>query len=83
MGWFEHVLFGILIGIVARLVAPGKENMSWFVTILIGAAGSVVAALIGQATGLYGVPSWAGFIVAVILAVVLIVLYGGLVKKSR
>ena len=82
MGWFWHVLLGAAIGIIARLIHPGKENMGWIMTLLIGIVGSVIAALIGQVSGWYGVPSWIGFVVAVVLAVILVAIYAR-IKGSR
>jgi uncharacterized membrane protein YeaQ/YmgE (transglycosylase-associated protein family) len=81
MGWFWHVLLGVVVGIIARLIHPGKENMGWFMTVVIGIVGSVGAALIGQFTGWYGVPSWIGFGVAIALAVILVAIYARI--KSR
>jgi uncharacterized membrane protein YeaQ/YmgE (transglycosylase-associated protein family) len=75
MGWVWHVLVGAVVGIIARMIHPGKENMGWIMTLLIGVAGSVVAALIGQASGWYSIPSWAGFGVAIVLAVILVAIY--------
>jgi uncharacterized membrane protein YeaQ/YmgE (transglycosylase-associated protein family) len=81
MGWFWHVLLGAAVGIMARLIHPGKENMGWIMTLLIGIAGSVVAALIGQASGWYNVPSWPSFGVAIVLAIVLVAIYARLKGK--
>jgi uncharacterized membrane protein YeaQ/YmgE (transglycosylase-associated protein family) len=81
MGWFGHVLLGAVVGIVARLIHPGRENMGWIMTLLIGIGGSVVAALIGQASGWYGVPSWIGFGVAIVLALVLVAVYARMKGK--
>jgi len=83
MGWLWHVLLGIVVGIVARLIHPGKENMGWFITIIIGIGGSVVAALIGQFTGWYGIPSWLGLGIAIIVAVILVAIYAAVKGKRK
>lgn len=82
MGWFWHVLIGAVIGIIARLILPGKENMGWIMTLLLGIVGSVVAATIGQYSGWFEVPSWLGFGVAVVLAIILVGIYAKL-KGSK
>ncbi len=83
MGWFWHILLGIVVGIIARLIHPGKENMGWFMTIIIGIAGSVVAALIGQLTGWYEVPSWLGLGIAIVIAVILVTVYATIKGKRK
>lgn len=77
------VIVGFLVGIVAKLINPGKENMGFIMTTLLGIGGSVVATFIGQALGLYKAGSTAGFIGAVIGAIILLVVYGALRKRSR
>jgi len=75
MSWFWHVLLGAAIGIVARSTHPGKEKMSWILTIVIGIAGSVLAAISGEFTGWYGVPSWTGFFIGIALAFIFVAIY--------
>lgn len=75
MVWFWHVLLGALIGVIARLIDPDKDNMNWVVTVMIGIVGSVAAALIGQLSGWYGVPSWIGSGIAVALAIIFVAIY--------
>ncbi len=72
MFWLWHVLLGIVIGILARLIVPGKENMGWLMTLLIGIVGSVVGKLIGDAIGW---SSWISFIIAVVIAAILVFIY--------
>jgi uncharacterized membrane protein YeaQ/YmgE (transglycosylase-associated protein family) len=71
-------LTGLVIGVIAKLLMPGKDPGGWFVTILIGLAGSWVGGFLLSMTGLAGtVPA---LIAAVIGAVVLLALYR-LIKK--
>jgi uncharacterized membrane protein YeaQ/YmgE (transglycosylase-associated protein family) len=71
-------LTGLVIGVIAKLLMPGKDPGGWFVTILLGIAGSWVGGFLLSMTGLAGaVP---GLIAAVIGAVVLLALYR-LIKK--
>jgi uncharacterized membrane protein YeaQ/YmgE (transglycosylase-associated protein family) len=71
-------LTGLVIGVIAKLLMPGKDPGGWFVTILIGLAGSWVGGFLLSMTGLAGtVPA---LITAVIGAVVLLALYR-LIKK--
>ena len=71
-------LTGLVIGVIAKLLMPGKDPGGWFVTILLGIAGSWVGGFLLPMTGLAGVVP--GLIAAVIGAVVLLALYR-LIKK--
>jgi uncharacterized membrane protein YeaQ/YmgE (transglycosylase-associated protein family) len=75
MDWIWYVLLGAVIGIIARLIHPGKENMGWIMTVLIGIGGAILAGLIGQFSGWFGLFSWPGFGVAIVLAVVMVAIY--------
>ena len=73
--WLWVVLIGLVIGVVAKLIMPGKDPGGFIITILLGIAGSVVATWIGRAVGWYAEGQSAGFIMSVIGAIVLLVLY--------
>lgn len=53
MGIIWTTVLGFVIGLIAKLVHPGKENMGFIMTILLGIAGSFLAGIIGQAIGWY------------------------------
>ena len=81
VGLLWHILLGAVIGIIARLIHPGRERMGCLMTILIGAAGSFLAGLIGDFLGWWDTPSWIGLIVAVVVAVILVTVYAGIKGK--
>jgi len=68
------LLIGLLIGLVARLLTPGRQPYGILLTMVIGIAGSVIATYGGQALGLYQVGEAAGFIGSVVGAVALLLL---------
>lgn len=70
------IVIGFVIGVVAKLLHPGKENMGFVVTILLGIGGSLLASLVGQFFGWYRTGEGAGFIASVVMAVILLVIYG-------
>jgi uncharacterized membrane protein YeaQ/YmgE (transglycosylase-associated protein family) len=76
MGIIWTIVLGFVIGLVAKLVHPGKENMGFIMTILLGIAGSFLAGIIGQSIGWYQAGEGAGFIASVIVAIILLVIYG-------
>jgi uncharacterized membrane protein YeaQ/YmgE (transglycosylase-associated protein family) len=77
-----YLLIGIVVGILARIIIPGKENMGWFMTVLLGALGAFLAGSIGTWTGWYPFPSVWGFIAAVIVAIILIAIYARIKGKK-
>ena len=70
------IVVGFLAGVVAKLVHPGRENMGFIMTTLLGIVGSVVAGYVGQAIGIYQAGQGAGFIGSVVGALVLLIVYG-------
>lgn len=69
------LLIGLLAGIVAKFLTPGKDPGGWIITILLGIAGSYVGAFLGRTLGLYQEGQTAGFIASVIGAIVLLLVY--------
>jgi uncharacterized membrane protein YeaQ/YmgE (transglycosylase-associated protein family) len=82
MGIVWTILVGFAIGVVAKFLHPGKDNMGFIATILLGVAGSFLAGVIGQAMGWYQAGQGAGFIASVVVAIVLLVIYGRLRDKN-
>jgi uncharacterized membrane protein YeaQ/YmgE (transglycosylase-associated protein family) len=82
-----HILWIIIIcfvaGIIARFLAPGPNNPAGFIlTTILGIVGAFAATFIGQAVGWYGPTQGAGFIGAIIGAVVILVVWHALVKNG-
>jgi uncharacterized membrane protein YeaQ/YmgE (transglycosylase-associated protein family) len=66
---------GLLVGLIAKLLMPGDDPGGFFVTTLIGIAGSFVAAYAGRAAGWYAEGEPAGFLASVAGSIVLLMLY--------
>ncbi len=69
------ILIGFVIGVIAKFLHPGKENMGLVLTTALGIAGSLVATFLGRLVGFYGEGEAAGFLMAVVGAIVLLVVY--------
>ena len=81
IGW---IVFGLIAGVVAKLLMPGKDPGGFIVTILLGIAGSLVAGWIGRAVGWYRTPgSGPGIIASILGAMFLLLLYRLLVPRDR
>jgi len=78
MGILWTVVLGFVIGVIAKLIHPGRENMGFVVTVVLGIAGSFSAGVVGQFLGWYRAGEGAGFIASVICSVILLVIYGKL-----
>jgi uncharacterized membrane protein YeaQ/YmgE (transglycosylase-associated protein family) len=72
LGW---IVFGLIVGVLAKLVMPGRDPGGIIVTIVLGIAGALLAGFVGQAAGLYASGDAAGMIMSVIGAVVLLIAY--------
>jgi uncharacterized membrane protein YeaQ/YmgE (transglycosylase-associated protein family) len=83
MGIIWTIVLGFVIGVVARLLHPGKENMGIIMTILLGIAGSFLAGVIGQSLGWYQAGQGAGFIASLIVAIILLVIYRKIRGKGK
>jgi uncharacterized membrane protein YeaQ/YmgE (transglycosylase-associated protein family) len=69
------ILFGIVVGIVAKLLTPGRDPGGFILTTLLGIAGAVLGGFVGRALGFYGPNQAAGFLMSVLGAIILLLLY--------
>lgn len=81
MGIIWTLIIGLLAGIVAKLLMPGRDPGGFIITMLLGVAGAFIATWLGQAVGWYRAGEGAGFIGAVVGAVILLVIYRVIVKR--
>src|SRR5262245_42656289 len=75
MGIIGWIIFGLIVGAVAKFLMPGPDPGGWIVTILLGIAGALVGGFLGRAAGWYGPNDAAGFLMSLVGAVVLLGLY--------
>ena len=75
MGIIGWVLFGLVVGVIAKLLMPGRDPGGFIVTILLGIAGALLGGFLGRALGLYREGDPVGYIMAVIGSILLLVIY--------
>ncbi len=75
MGILGWILFGLIIGALAKLVMPGRDPGGIIVTMLLGIAGALLGGFVGRAMGFYQEGEAAGWVMSFIGAVVLLALY--------
>ena len=78
IGW---IVFGLIVGALAKLVMPGRDPGGIIVTMLLGIAGALLGGFIGRAMGFYGPGEAAGWLMSFLGAVILLMLYRMLVRR--
>jgi uncharacterized membrane protein YeaQ/YmgE (transglycosylase-associated protein family) len=82
LGLLLTIIIGFIVGVIAKLIMPGKENMGFIVTTLLGIAGSLVATYAGQAVGWYEAGEGAGWIGSIVGAFLLLWIYQKFKSRS-
>ena len=79
LGW---IIFGLIVGIIAKFLMPGRDPGGFIITILLGIAGALVGGYVGRAVGWYGPGDPVGFLMAVLGSIILLALYRMLARRS-
>ena len=72
LGW---IVFGLIVGVLAKFIMPGRDGGGILVTIVLGIIGAVVGGFLGRALGFYQPGEPAGFLMSIVGAVVVLALY--------
>jgi uncharacterized membrane protein YeaQ/YmgE (transglycosylase-associated protein family) len=83
MGVIAWIVFGLIVGIVAKFLMPGRDPGGFIVTIFLGIVGALVGGFFGRAVGWYGPGDPVGFVVAVLGAIALLVAYRLIARGPR
>ncbi len=76
-----YIVLGLIVGALARLVIPGRNPMSWWMTLLLGVAGALLGGLVTSAILGKG-HNIIEFIVSVAIAAVFVALYGSMTRRQ-
>lgn len=82
MGILAWILFGLVIGVIAKLLMPGRDPGGFIITILLGIAGALIGGFLGRTMGLYETNQGAGWIMSILGAVILLALYRMMVRRK-
>lgn len=74
-GWLWWIVIGLIAGLIAKAITPGRDPSGCIVTIILGIGGAVLAGFLGQKLGWYGQGEGAGFLAAIVGAVILLLGY--------
>jgi uncharacterized membrane protein YeaQ/YmgE (transglycosylase-associated protein family) len=79
------IIFGAVIGVLARVVLPGKQSYGWIVTIVLGIAGALIGYWLAGLMGLGDTPGidWIRWIISVAAAAILSFAYTAITRRSR
>ncbi|WP_037587714.1 GlsB/YeaQ/YmgE family stress response membrane protein [Stenoxybacter acetivorans] len=80
MGLIWTILIGFVVGVLAKFLMPGNQNMGFILTTILGIAGSLVAGYVGQLFGWYQAGQSAGLIASVVFAFLILFIYGKIKK---
>ncbi len=80
IGW---IVFGLIVGAVAKLLMPGRDPGGFIITILLGIAGALIGGFVGRSLGWYGPADGAGFLLSLVGAVALLVIYRMVAGRQR
>jgi uncharacterized membrane protein YeaQ/YmgE (transglycosylase-associated protein family) len=83
MGIIGWIFFGLIVGIVAKFLMPGRDPGGFIVTALIGIVGALIGGFVGRALGLYREDDPVGFVMAVVGSIILLLLYRMVVGRNR
>lgn len=75
MGIIGWIIFGLVVGVIAKFLMPGRDPGGFIITIVLGIVGALVGGMLGRAVGWYGPNDGAGFFMALLGAILLLVLY--------
>jgi uncharacterized membrane protein YeaQ/YmgE (transglycosylase-associated protein family) len=79
LGW---ILFGLVVGVIAKLMMPGRDPGGAIITILLGIVGAVLGGFLGRALGFYGPNEPAGFLMSLVGAVAVLAIYRMTVRRT-
>jgi len=84
MSWLAFILLGLIAGVIAKLILPGRQGGGWIATLILGVVGALVG---GFVAGLFGfsyeeffsIESW---LIAIVGAIIVLVIWGFITRRS-
>lgn len=83
MGILGWIVFGLIVGAIAKLLMPGRDPGGIIVTMVLGIVGALLGGFIGRALGMYSADEPAGFIMALVGAVLVLFIYRISIGRSH
>lgn len=85
MGVFTWIIFGLITGVLAKFIFPGKENMGWLWTIILGIVGAYIGGFIGKLLGFGDITgfNFKSMLLAIVGGLIILFIYGKLTKSNQ
>ena len=82
MNLILFLIFGLVVGALARVIVPGREPGGWLVSLALGVAGAFLGGFLGRAFGFYDSDvTTGGFVMSLLGAIVLVAVYHGVARR--
>ncbi|QEY24079.1 GlsB/YeaQ/YmgE family stress response membrane protein [Neisseria animalis] len=81
MSWLGTIIVGFIIGVLAKILHPGKDDLGFIMTTLLGIGGAALAGFVGESAGWYEVGQPAGWIASTVAAIIILAVYTRVIKK--
>jgi uncharacterized membrane protein YeaQ/YmgE (transglycosylase-associated protein family) len=81
MGVIGWIIFGLIVGIVAKFLMPGRDPGGFVITAILGIVGALLGGFLGRSLGWYGEGEPAGFVVAIVGAIIVLAVYRALAGR--
>jgi uncharacterized membrane protein YeaQ/YmgE (transglycosylase-associated protein family) len=81
MHFLLFLLFGLVVGTLARFLVPGREPGGWVISMLLGVGGAILGGYFGRVVGLYREGEPAGFLMSLLAAISMVVVYKALINR--
>ncbi|MFL6078825.1 MAG: GlsB/YeaQ/YmgE family stress response membrane protein [Ornithinibacter sp.] len=84
-GWIGTIIFGAVIGALARLVLPGRQNISMLITVVLGVVGALIGYWLAAQIGVCATRGidWTRWLISIATAAVLVVVYGSITGRKQ
>jgi uncharacterized membrane protein YeaQ/YmgE (transglycosylase-associated protein family) len=76
------LVFGLIVGAIARLIVPGRDPGGWVISMIIGVVGSMLGGFLGHAFGMYREGESAGFVMSLLGAILLVAGYHAITRRA-
>ncbi len=75
------LLFGLIVGALARLIVPGREPGGWIISMILGVLGSFLGGFLGRGLGWYSEGQPAGFVMSLVGAIIVVAIYHAITRR--
>ena len=84
MSWLAFILLGLIAGVIAKLILPGRQGGGWLITLVLGVIGALLGGLLAGLFGFsyeefFSIESW---LIAIVGAIIVLLIYGAITRRG-